>query len=144
MSRPVQRHNRVAKHLRTGGTVRVETAEAFAAYLERFGQVLSERNVAVLDEATALAMDSIVDGSPLTGAPGQPVDTAELRDSWTAVPEGPATRLIKSDAIHALAVEYNWGGVSYQNHGPHSRALTVHGFPRILDAAVRQVVGSGG
>lgn len=141
MSRPTQAHNRVPKHLRTGGTVRAETAEAFAAYLERYGQSLSEINTAVLDEATALALSSIVEGSALSGAPGQPVDTAELRDSWTAVAEGPATRLIKSDAVHAIAVEYNWGGVQYQNHGPHSRALTVHAFPRILDHAVNTVVG---
>jgi hypothetical protein len=43
--------------------------------------------VQVADRATfvaaaSLALESIVEGSPFTGAPGQPVDTGALKASW--------------------------------------------------------------
>lgn len=131
----------VAKHLREGGVYRADTADAFTAYLTQFGRTLDERNTAVLDEFTALAFESMVEGSPITNAPGVPQATGELHDSYEVVEEGPATRLIKTSVIHALAAEYNWGSVQYKNHGPHSRAITLHGAPRLLAVAHQRVVG---
>lgn len=133
--------NLVAKHLRSGGEVRADTAAAFTEYLRRFGTVLSDRNTAVVTSFTNELFTSIVDGSIVTGAPPLPVATGALKSSYAITQEGPATFRIHSSDIAALAVEYHWRGAKYRNGGPHGRAITVAGAPRLLAMVTREVVG---
>lgn len=102
----------------------------------------SKKNLGAIREGTDDEMfRSIVDGSELTGAPGQPVGkSGKLRDSWTQ--EKSATDTVtSSDAPYATAVEENWGNVDYSNHGPHSLKITVVAFPRVVEAVAQRVAG---
>ena len=54
----------------------------FAADLSRFQVKLVTRNREVLLGVTDGVHESIVNGSALTGAAGQPVDTGYLKNSW--------------------------------------------------------------
>lgn len=94
-----------------------------------------------------LAHDSITVGSPLTGAPGQPVGTGTLRDSWEKSYPAPNTALIATSEPYARqeedGISYAHGGKSpIDQHsgvgGPHSLKLTVAGMQRLLDAAVEE------
>lgn len=92
------------------------------------------------------ARDSIVEGSAVTGAPGQPVDTGNLRGSWQTVLEGPTRALIGTTVDYAGAVEDGVGPHGPRTYGKsgiggsHSRKLTVAGMQRIVDAEVRKAV----
>lgn len=112
----------------------------FAGQLDGFADLLDGRQKRVFDAVVEQTRISIVEGSPITGAPGQPVDTGELRDSWKVRYERPGVAVISSDAPHALVVEMNIGGITYSNHGPHSVALTRAGMPRMARLVARNVV----
>ena len=89
--------------------------------------------------------ESIVFGSPVTTAPGQPVDTGDLKRSW---------QLTFPDTMHARSSS----GLEYaptieQGVGPHgkitlrsavggfhSRDLTRTGFQRLVDTSVAEVL----
>ena len=83
---------------------------------------------------------SVQTGSEITGAPGQPVDTANLRNSWQLA-IGPEEAEITTNVEYAPHVEDNVRGVTFKNHGPHSVKLTVAGFPRIVEHVTREVTG---
>lgn len=76
-------------------------AEEITAFTLRF----EARNQAVHTRAAELVYESIVDGSPLTGAPGQRVDTSFLRTSWVNLPLGPLERLIATPVAYAPIFE---------------------------------------
>jgi hypothetical protein len=108
--------------------------------------------------AATLAHESIVNGSPITGAPGQPVDTGNLRASWQLFFESKESAIIGTNVEYAQAVEdgvgrdgqrakYGQGnpapgrarmGPSTRG-GSHSLKLTRAGFNRILAQAARDV-----
>lgn len=85
------------------------------------------------------AMDSIVNGSPVTGAPGQPVDTGNLKASWQEDFESPTAATISTNVVYARPIEDGVGP-----HGPltlrsavggfHSVGLTIAGFGAIVAA----------
>lgn len=94
------------------------------------------------------ALASIKTGSAETGAPGQPVDTGNLRNSWQVEfddPEFPTEATIGTPVEYAQAVEdavgphghvlYGKSGVG----GSHSAKLTVATFQRIVDRNVERV-----
>lgn len=118
---------------------------AFAAHTERRAQALHARTV-------ELARASIVEGSVLTGAPGQPVaegappGSQVLRESWRVVVQGPLTTSIVTDVPYAPDVEDGTRNgrpmvLRSKRGGWHSLKLTVAGWSRIVAAAVRQVGG---
>lgn len=90
---------------------------------------------------------SIVEGSEITGAPGQPVSMAnvptagELRDSWT-MEKGETETVISTDVSYAPDVEYDLRGQHFTNHGPFSLNLTVAGFSRIVEVVGQRVAES--
>jgi hypothetical protein len=87
------------------------------------------------------AFESIVNGSSVTGAPGQPVDTGALRNSWQLTFPSPTEALIATNLDYAVHVEENVRGVTFHNHGPHSVRLTALGLNRIVEAETKKVVG---
>lgn len=91
-----------------------------------------------------LAFQSIVEGSPVTGAPGQPVDTGNLKGSWQHIPEGPTTSLIATKVLYAPQIEDGTrAGRSLVLRsavgGFHSVKLTVAGWARIVEQIAREV-----
>ena len=95
---------------------------------------------------TVLALhESIKVGSPVTGAPGQPVDTGNLRNSWGFEFDSDTSALISTPVEYAAAVEDGvgpHGPVQYGNSGvggSHSVALTVMGAPRVVELEAERV-----
>lgn len=70
-----------------------------------FRRRMEQRTRAVHLAVTQRAFESIVNGSPLTGAPGQPVDTGNLRTSWQQLIDGPYRSRIVTNAVYAPDIE---------------------------------------
>ena len=103
----------------------------------KLGTMLSD----VFTQVAQEAQRSIVEGSEITGAPGQPVDTGHLKGSWQLVFDSPNTAIIGTNVVYAESIE---DGLSSAHGGTpmtlrsttggfHSVALTVAGFNRIVD-----------
>lgn len=119
---------------------------AFQGDINHFREKFKERGQLVHNLICDEAFRSIVEGSPITGAPGQPVDTGNLKGSWQNIIDGPLERRIVTNASYALNVEDNIGRngpmqLRSQVGGFHSVKLTMAGFPAIVEAVVTRVVG---
>ena len=109
------------------------------------------RNRGVFVACVSEATRSIVEGSDLTGAPGQPVDTGNLKASWQTVFVASDRAVIGTNVEYARSIE---DGVSYAHGGTpitirskvggtHSVQRTVLNWDRIVAAAVMRA-GEGG
>lgn len=78
--------------------------------------------------------NSVRDGSTITGAPGQPVDTGELYKSWKKRKVGRREWLIESDSPYAGVIEENRRGAKLRSSvgGFHSVKLTRLGYSRLV------------
>ena len=103
-------------------------------------------NIVKIHARTAFAMrDSVVDGSPTTGAPGQPVDLSTLKNSWQLTFPSPLLARLVTSLAYAEGIENGVGP-----HGPitlrstvggfHSVKMTRLGVQKVADEAVREVV----
>ena len=132
----------------------------FDADLKRFAIKVEARNRGVLENMATLVHDSIVKGSAITGAPGQPVDTGYLAGSWIRV-VGSVDAEIATDAQYAPVIEHNLRTAfdpkgkpapprvnpdgSFRRPikstvgGHHSVKLTVGAADRLLAEAVREL-----
>lgn len=120
-----------------------------------FNNRLDKWSADVFEEVGRLAFESIVEGSEITGAPGQPVDTGILKASWTRVYLDKDTQLLSSGGE---AAAYNYiiengirdigsgrGNATGKTQlrltlrspvgGFHSVALTVASFEQLVQAA---------
>jgi hypothetical protein len=115
---------------------------SFAADIERWTRKVKVANEAVFSGVVAETKNSIVFGSPLTGAPGQVVADVrggELRASWQAEFETPTRALISTSVPWA---QQNEDGVARPGGGPYEQraaiggrwnvALTRRGFANIV------------
>lgn len=118
-----------------------------AGEVARFRERAIARARAVFHESVFSAHRSIVQGSPLTGAPGQPVQYGALRQSWQIEILSPTASRIGSRMKYARSIE---DGVSYAHGGipltirskvggTHSVQKTVANFDRIVSDAVSRV-----
>lgn len=120
----------------------------------RFVAKLDAADAALLPAVAAEVHNSIVFGSPLTGAPGQvvaDVGGGNLRDSWQLTFPTPDTAMSATKVAYAQS---NEDGIARPGGGPyiqrsaiggrHSVALTVAGFQKIVDHVVRQLKGDAG
>jgi hypothetical protein len=98
---------------------------------------------------------SIVFGSELTGAPGQPVDTGNLRNSWEYEFDSPSHAFVTTPVEYGQAVEdgigphgpvvYGAGGGGRSTTGgSHSVILTEAAAQRIADVVTARVAGNRG
>lgn len=94
------KRNQLQKALGGGG--------GFTDALVRFSEKCEARTLAVHAGTVQEVYRSVVHGSELTSAPGQPVATGDLRDSWTIKHEGPLVSVISSNSPYARAIEHNW------------------------------------
>lgn len=142
---------------------------AFEDDLRRFALKVRALNTEVFAGIVADVHQSIQNGSSVTGAPGQPVDTGFLRASWQVAFESPTVAIVGTNVAYAPAIEYatrakydpsgvtNRFGVTGGQIGPalpaglarkhvkstrggnHSVALTRAGFPRIVADVLARV-----
>lgn len=126
--------------------------------LDRFTMKLDQKDRALVPALTSAAYESIVEGSPVTGAPGQPVGQygpgyhegevgGDLRTSWQVeFPDGEHGRVI-TKSLHAMQNEDGitrlkggaLGGPYVQRSsvgGRHSVKLTIMNWPRLVDHVV--------
>lgn len=115
--------------------------------LAAFRLKVESRLKGVVLQSYTTALDSVTTGSAITGAPGQPVDTGNLRASWPANSrmESPLEALVATNVDYAPAIEEGIGP-----HGPmtlrspvggfHSVAITRANWQKVVDHAVSVVV----
>jgi len=122
---------------------------SFSDDVARFAKKVERRAQDIHNGVCDLAFQSIVEGSPVTGAPGQPVDTGNLRDSWQSTEIGPLARDIVTNVSYAPIIEDGTRkGKAMTVRSPvggfHSVKLTVAGWARIVEAVTRRVTGPRG
>lgn len=133
----------------------------FADDMRRFQVKVTGRSVELMMTLVPALHQSVTEGSAVTGAPGQPVDTGFLKNSWQYefAPDF-ATATIGTNVGYAPVIEYGVrskyddagarnpikpvGGASRRSikstvGGPGSVRLTVANADRVLAEAVRQV-----
>src|SRR4051812_21682974 len=77
----------------------------------------AQRNVtAVYRGAAKGALNSIKYGSPITGAPGQPVEKGDLRESWVMEQRTESSAFIYTDSPYAQS---NEDGIARPGGGPY-------------------------
>lgn len=128
----------------------------FADLLREFTAKTERVSQTVFVNSAAAALDSIQNGSQLTGAPGQPVGQygpgyhpgkvgGELKASWQLEFPSSDEALIATNSPYAVQNEYGisaTGGPYTQRStvgGRHSVELTVSGFDKIVDAEAAKV-----
>lgn len=115
--------------------------------LKDFGVKLRRLEWEVFKHVVAAAHESIVNGSTITGSPGQPADLREGK--WTLQLESEDVAILSCAEPSARSVE---NGISrYDGHpiklksavgGFHSVGQTEQHFDKLVDEVARQVVGS--
>lgn len=121
-------------------------ADSFDRDLQRIAIDIEARSQAVFVESMNEAKRSIVEGSEITGAPGQPVDENNLRPSWFLRFLGPLEAVIATNTVYA---ESNEDGIARPHGGPYrllsavggrwSVAKTIAGMQRIIEVVSRRL-----
>lgn len=117
----------------------------WGAGFQRLQRRLDAFDVALLPTVGEIMYESIVNGSPDTGAPGQPEAEGDLIRSWEVSSPSPTSVAVLSDSPYARANEEGVlkGGKPYVQRsakgGRFSVKLTRAGFQRIVDAAVARI-----
>jgi hypothetical protein len=117
----------------------------FSADLERFTLKVEGRTKRIVQISHEEVQRSVVEGSELTGAPGQPVQFGTLKGSWVPRFLNPFVWQISSPLVYAPVIEDligRFGAITIRSPvgGGHSVKLTRGGWQRIIDFAVREVV----
>lgn len=112
--------------------------------LRRFNEKLEQDARAVFVNSTVKVQGSMVEGSALTGAPGQPVDIGTLRGSFvddfvTATLWRSTTHLIYAPLIEDGVGKYGPLTLRSEVGGWHSVKLTRAGWPQIVEETVAEV-----
>ena len=124
---------------------------SFADDLARFATKTQGKSNALFTNVASGVKESIVNGSAVTGAPGQPVDTGTLKASWQLTFESKSAALVSTNVAYAPVIEdnlrssFNPRGVQPEREpgrkaikstvgGSHSVKLTVGGFDRIVES----------
>ncbi len=119
---------------------------SFASDLKRFSVKVEARNRRVFVGTVSEVTRSVVEGSVLTAAPGQPVDTGNLKASWHTSFDSPTQSTLSTNVVYAPAIEDGvgpYGPLTLRSSvgGWHSVKLTVAGFQRIVDKVTRDEGG---
>ena len=115
-------------------------AAGFIADINKFVKKTERRAKDVFVGSTVEVRRSIVEGSELTGAPGQPVDTGTLKASWVDNFISPTEWQIETNIEYAPGIE-DGVGITIRSPvgGSHSVALTTAGWQRIVDHVNKRV-----
>jgi hypothetical protein len=113
---------------------------SFSRDLNRFATKAERRLMDTFRFTVELSYESIVNGSTITGAPGQPVDTGALRASWQQIFDTRTRARIITKQAYAVPMEEGIGPhgmISLRSKvgGFHSVKMTVLNFDRVVAAA---------
>ena len=118
---------------------------SFSDDIKAFTAKVEAKTQTIFVNTVAAAKDSIVLGSPITGAPGQPVAFGTLRASWNTEFELPTSARITTNLGYAEPVELGIGphgpvayGAKNGIGGSHSVAHTMTGLPLLLADETRK------
>lgn len=133
---------------------------AWSEDLERFRQSLRTKRRDVVLSVVRKVKQSVVEGSSVTGSPGQPVQTGFLKGSWDDFEEADWIWLVATNAEYAPSIEdglqepYERADGTVVTPSPmtlrsevggfHSVKLTRAGFEKIVREALREVVDRPG
>lgn len=121
---------------------------SFADQIADFAVKVNVRTHDVLVGTTLEALRSVQDGSEITGAPGQPVDTGNLRGAWQSAVSG-WVGVVACNAVGGRGVDVtpyaeimedgiapSGKPIHYRSEtgGSHSVKLTVAGLGRIVES----------
>lgn len=113
------------------------TGQSFAQQMAAFNTRLRRKVNVLSEDVRDEVFRSVVHGSEITTAPGQPVDTGTLRDSWQRTTVAPHVEEITStdNPAKVASIEHNWRGATLRSSvgGFHSLAITRLGFNRIVE-----------
>jgi hypothetical protein len=130
---------------------------AFGEALQRFTVKVETRSQAVFLNTVSACYESVVNGSPLTGSPGQPVGQygpgyhegdvgGELKASWQTHFLSPASAEIVTNSPYAPQNEDGIarpGGGTYRHlstvGGRHSVMKTAAAIQKVVDAETKKV-----
>ena len=127
---------------------------SFASDLPAFAQTVEQRSRDVFVDCTVELTRSMADGSELTGAPGQPVDTSAVKQDWAnnGTFEGPWQWATGTNKDYGVVIEYDLPvGASGKKFsevqvsevgGTGSRAATVANWDKVVEHVRAKVVGS--
>jgi hypothetical protein len=107
----------------------------FRKVLRDFGGIAEAKLRILFDRIVAHCFESITVGSDITGAPGQPVKTGTLLDSWRILEQDEGQKiLIVSNVLYAPIIEDNLRGATLRSTvgGFHSVKLTKNAFEAIV------------
>ncbi len=119
---------------------------SWSSDIERFRLKVHRRKKAIFLRWVDLIFDSVVDGSSVTGAPGQPVQIANLKRSWQKVLEAEFEALVITNSPYAPGIEDQVGSLGQTITlrsavgGFHSVKLTRAGATKLLRQAARDVL----
>jgi hypothetical protein len=121
---------------------------SFADQVRSFAVKVEAQSKGVIAEAATEVQRSIVFGSEITGAPGQPVQTGNLRDSWIPEFVSPTEWHTSTDVEYAPPIEDGVGEfgpltLRSTTGGFHSVAATRANFDRIVAYVTPRVQGGG-
>jgi hypothetical protein len=118
----------------------------FSDELRAFTAKVERRQKAAFVGCAQAVHQSVVEGSPITGAPGQPVDTGNLRASWQLQ--------FMSDTLAKTSTSVEYAPTIEQGRGPHgpitirsqvggigSVALTRAGWQAIVNSVASRLTG---
>lgn len=111
-------------------------AKSFARTLRRHAAMAMEREELLYQRSFDHATRSVLDGSEVTGAPGQPFRTGNLYRAFhvtgSLASQNAALVADLEQAPYAPIVEDNLHGARYHNGGPHSIKITRVNFRHIV------------
>lgn len=136
---------------------------SFRDDLNAFAEKIERQAKEVHVRATGEVYGSVINGSPLSGAPGQPVDLGNLRDSWQELHPEALLSEVSTNTEYAQAIEEGQqpphareqasatgvqqllitpGPMTLRSEvgGFHSVKLTRAAWPKIVEHAVQEVV----
>jgi hypothetical protein len=112
---------------------------SFSDEMAALAEDINRENNTLLDRVSDTMLESIVNGSELTGAPGQPIaegdvpNAGKLWGSWRKTAPSDTTRELSTDVDYAIEVEDNPRNLQFSRGGAHSVKLTLAGFDRIVE-----------
>lgn len=119
----------------------------FGKDIDRFNKKLAKKPVEFIDRATDEVFNSIVNGSALTGAPGQPVLSGALKRSWVKRRTSAGTSEVVTDSPYARTIEDlfgRFGKIQIRSAvgGGHSVKMTQAAWDQIIFKVLQDIESS--
>jgi hypothetical protein len=118
---------------------------SFGTDLKRWKEKVEFASHEVFVNTASAAHSSIQNGSTVTGAPGQPVDTGNLKSSWQLNFTSPTAAEITTNVVYAKGIEEGISShgtpITFRSSvgGAHSVALTRANLQRLVDDEARKL-----